>query len=341
MTTGSGAMTSMAEGSSGSVRSAVLLPILGGAGIAIVMAWSYWPILGVMIDRWTYDPRYAHGYLVPAFSVALLWIRRDRLSGSEPRLSWWGVPLFAFGAALRMAAAYTFNDWLDAVSMVVTLAGAFALIGGPRALRWAWPAVAFTLFMVPLPFRLEMALGWPLQRIATIASTYALQTLGFAAIGAGNVIQMAESQLGVVEACSGLSMMLLFFALATGVAILIDRPLVDKLVIVASAVPIALFANIVRITVTGILQETVGERISSVVYHDLAGFLMIPLALVVLGLELWFLSRAFIEVDAIGDRRPAFVMAGGSPAGPPSPEGQRRERRDGPIGPIVPRDGRP
>ena len=330
----------MAKDLGGAIRRSVLLPILGGAGIAIAMTWSYWPILGVMIDRWTYDPRYAHGYLVPAFSIALLWLRRDRLRGSEPRLSWWGVPFFGVGAALRMASAYLYNDWLDAVSMVAMLAGAFALIGGPRALRWAWPAVAFLLFMVPLPFRLEMALGWPLQRIATIASTYALQTLGFAAIGAGNVIQMAESQLGVVEACSGLSMMLLFFALATGVAILIDRPPIDKLVIIASAVPIALLANIVRITVTGILQETVGERISSVVYHDLAGFLMIPLALIVLGLELWFLSRAFIEVDEIGDRRPAFVLSGGPSTGASTTDGHRRERRVGPVGPVVKRDGR-
>lgn len=323
-------------------RASVATAVLAGVGVAIALAWAYWPILKIMAERWTYDPRYAHGYLVPAFSAALLWLRRDRLAGVTLRLSWWGVLLVACGAVLRVAAAYAYNDWLDAVSMIVTMAGAFALIGGPRALRWAWPAVAFLLFMVPLPFRLEMAMGWPLQRIATIASTYALQTLGFAAIGTGNVIQMAHSQIGVVEACSGLSMMLLFFALATGVAILMDRPLLDKLVVVASAVPIALLVNIVRITVTGVLRETVGERISSVVYHDLAGFLMIPLALLLLGLELWFLARAFVVVEE-GGRRPAFSLADGISAGPPESDGRRRSRREGPVAPIVDRrgDGRP
>jgi exosortase len=288
-----------------------------------------------MVDRWTYDPRYAHGYLVPAFAAVLLWLRRDRIKDRELRMSWLGVPLIGLGAGLKIAAGYAYNDWLDAVSLIVTIAGGFVLVGGMRALRWSWPAVAFLLFMVPLPFRLEMALGWPLQRLATIASTFILQTLGFPAVGEGNIIRMTQSTLGVAEACSGLSMMLLFFALSTGVAILIDRPWLDKLVIILSAVPIALIVNVARITVTGILSETVGEELSSFVYHDLAGFLMIPLALLLLGAELWFLSQAFIEVQrGEGHQGQLDPVKVGAPA-----EG-RKERRPPPLAPIIPNASR-
>jgi exosortase/archaeosortase family protein len=71
----------------------------------------------------------------------------------------------------------------------------------------------------------------------------------------------------------------------------VRRPLVDRLVLVISAIPVALLANIVRITVTGILYETVGGEVPSAFYHDLAGWLMIPLALALYWLEIAVLSR--------------------------------------------------
>lgn len=316
------------------IRSLTIFRLFAILGLGAALVWVYLPILAIMVDRWTYDPRYAHGYLVPTFAAVLLWLRRDRIKDVELRMSWMGVPLIFAGAGLRIAAGYAYNDWLDAVSLVVTVAGSFALVGGTQALRWSWPAVAFLMFMIPLPFRLEMALGWPLQRLATIASTFALQTLGFPAVGEGNVIRMTESTLGVAEACSGLSMMLLFFALSTGVAILIDRPWFDKLIIIASAVPIALVVNVVRITVTGMLGETVGEEISSFVYHDLAGFLMIPLALMLLGAELWFLSHAFVEIEVEDGRRARVAPVEVNSSARSTAKGAR-ERRPPPLAPII------
>ncbi len=273
------------------------------------LLWSYWPVLAAMAQRWETDSRYAHGYLVPAFALALLWIRRDRLAVAECRTSLWGLGLILMGAAIRLAGTLGYIDWLDAISLLPTLAGIVLLLGGPGALRWAWPSVAFLGFMVPLPFRIEMALGWPLQRLATEVSTYALQTCGVAAIGEGNVITLESGQIGVVEACSGLSMLILFFAIATGVALVVRRPLLDRVLIVASAIPIALIANITRITVTGLLQEAFGAHLAHLVFHDLAGYLMMPLALVLLWLELVILARLLIEVPETSGRAPVGLAA--------------------------------
>jgi exosortase/archaeosortase family protein len=90
-------------------------------------------------------------------------------------------------------------------------------------------------------------------------------------------------------------MLVTFFALATAVAIVIDRPWLDRGVIVLSAVPVALISNIVRITVTGMLFETVGSRVAHVVYHDLAGWFMMPLALLLLWMELKLLSHLLVS----------------------------------------------
>ena len=113
--------------------------------------------------------------------------------------------------------------------------------------------------------------------MATMASTFILQTLGFMAFSEGNVIQLNEARIGVVEACSGLSMLITFIALSTGMALVVKRPLLDKIVLVLSAIPVALVANIARITLTGILHETAGGKVADHFYHDLAGWVMIPL----------------------------------------------------------------
>jgi exosortase/archaeosortase family protein len=104
---------------------------------------------------------------------------------------------------------------------------------------------------------------------------------------------MGAVRLGVVEACSGLSMLVVFFALCTAVAVLIRRPLWERLLIVAGAVPLALLANIIRIVVTGVLHKVAGPGLADLVFHDLAGWLMMPLALGLLWVGCRLFSWAF------------------------------------------------
>ena len=164
------------------------------------------------------------------------------------------------------------------------------MLGSWRTLRWSWPAIAFLLFMVPLPFRLETGLSQPLQKIGTTISTYTLQSLGFAAFAEGNRIRMGEVQLSVVEACSGLSMMMVFFALSTAVAIVIRRPLWERLLLVASAIPIAVIANVTRIVLKGVLHKLAGDYWANLFHDNWASFWMMLLALGLMWVEMRLLS---------------------------------------------------
>jgi exosortase len=289
-----------------------------GAGFV----WAYWTTLVELAQRWAADPQYSHGYLVPVFAGVLLWLRRDRLAAAEPTPSGWGLPILAAGVAMRLLGTYYHYIWVEQISLVPCLAGAFLLLGGWTAWRWAWPAVAFLFYMVPLPYRLAIALSEPLQRLATIASTFALQTCGLPAIAEGNVILLNEVEIGIVEACSGLRMLVIFFALTTAVALVTRRPLWEKVLMVASAVPIALLSNLIRITATGILHETVGSEIANAVFHDLAGWLMMPLALGMLWVEFTLLSRLLI--DAGPTAAPRLDLVRQRPVPPPSPARQAR-----------------
>jgi exosortase len=277
--------------------------LLAALGLALVFAWVFWPSISGMASRWT-DAEYSHGYLVPLFSLYLLWRRRDLL-GTEPLSpSWWGLAVLTGGLVVRAAGTYIYFDWLATAALLPCLAGVVLLFGGMKALRWAWPAIAFLAFMIPLPFRVETALALPLQRMATAASTFFLQTLGFMAFSEGIVIRMGEVRIGVVEACSGLSMLLIFAALATAIVLVVERPWLDKAVILLSAIPVALAANILRITVTGILYKTTSQRLAELVFHDLAGWLMMPLALGMIWLELRVLDWVLIPVE---DKKPLQI----------------------------------
>jgi exosortase len=260
------------------------------------VAWAYWATFADIADRWATDPQYSHGFLVPAFSAYLLWSRRDRLAGSDIRPRWWGLGLVALGGALRLTGYVFYQPWLDSGSLLVVLAGLVAAAGGRNLLTWAAPALLFLAFMIPLPHRAQTLLGGRLQSVATSASTYALQTLGVPAVAEGNVILLTDTRLGVVEACSGLTMLVTFFALAVGLAIVAPRGWVVKAVLILSAAPIAVLANVTRITVTGVLFEANQSDLARVVFHDLAGWLMMPLGLTMLLAELYVMDRAVVPV---------------------------------------------
>jgi exosortase/archaeosortase family protein len=116
------------------------------------------------------------------------------------------------------------------------------------------------------------------------------------AVAEGNVILLGEHPIDIVEACSGLRMLMVFFALAAAFVLLIRRPWPDKVCLLASAVPIALVSNIARIVLTGVLFETgVTSEAVHAFFHDAAGWLMMPFALVLLWAELTVLSHLLID----------------------------------------------
>jgi exosortase/archaeosortase family protein len=133
-----------------------------------------------------------------------------------------------------------------------------------------------------------------MQSFATTVSTFALQVLGRPALAEGNVILLNEIELGIVEACSGLRMLVVFFALSTAVAMLVRKPLWEKLLLAGSAVPIALASNVLRITLTGVLCDSFGSELG-LYFHDMAGLLMPFIGMAFLGIEWWILGKLLID----------------------------------------------
>jgi len=273
--------------------------------LTVIILATYWSALAELVRRWYGDPDYVHGFLVPVFAAWLLWYRREMLqsaltpSPSPSRRgengSLWGLLLIAVAGAMRMVSSYYYYTLLDPASLIPCLAGLAIFLGGWIAIRWAWPSIVFLIFMVPLPGFLANLMGGPLQRLATVASTFLIQTIGISAVAEGNVISLADSQIGVAEACNGLRNMMLFLTVCVGFAFVSRRSITEKVIVVLSSAVIALLANVVRIAITAILHQTVSHQVATTLYHDLAGAFMMPLAVVFLWLELAYLNRIFVR----------------------------------------------
>ena len=261
-----------------------------------VVLWSYWTTLIDLAERWSYDPQYSHGFLVPLFAAAILGLKRPaKIALDKPALI--GLALLVASLLPRWFTGRMDLGAADAVCLLISLSGTTLLTGGWRLFFWLWPGILFLGFMIPLPYALEESVAIPLRSLATNVSTYVLQTFGYPAIAEGNIIHIGEVKLGVIDACSGLGMLMTFLALATALAIILPGPVADRCFLVASAIPIAVFANVLRITLTGMAYSSLGWQEYQTAIHDTLGWLMMPLALGLLWMEFKFLQRLFLPVE--------------------------------------------
>ena len=281
------------------------------------IAWCFWGTFGTLVSRWDADPQYSHGFLVPLIALGVLWVRRRLLrpsaesgGGGVVAPNAWGLPVLAAGLGLRYYSVEIYLEWFEHLALVLCAFGVVLTAGGWKALRWAWPACAFLVFMLPLPFRLETAAAGPLRSAATVSAVYLLQVCGIPAAASGNAILAGpDVRVDVVEACSGLRMLMVFFALTTAAAIFNEsRPLWQRCLMVAIAVPIAVVSNVVRIALTAGLYYMSRPALADGL-HDHAEWLMVPVALGLLWVFLAALDRVFVPVDD----------AGPDPTGVPAP----------------------
>ncbi|MGL4424405.1 MAG: exosortase/archaeosortase family protein [Gemmataceae bacterium] len=263
----------------------LVLPLVG---------WAFLPTWQFMVEKWSADPQYSHGFIVPLFAGYLAWLRRPTTAPPFRSAPVTGMVLLVLSFLMRAIAGGLLFHQLDAIAMIVALAGAVAMFGGGAMLRWLAPSLIFLVFMIPLPFELERNVGGPLRNIATFGSTYLLQCCGLPAIAEGNLILIDDVKLGVAEACSGLKMLLTFAAFSVGAVLLSRRSWFEKLLVLIGIVPIALVTNILRVTGMGIAHTLTTDASTTHTVHDVLGWLMMPVGLGLLGLELAMLTRLVV-----------------------------------------------
>ena len=272
----------------------VLTEILRWSPLVAVLLWVYGPMFPPMVQQWWDLPACGHGFFVAPFAGFLLWYRRDLLRNISVRGSWWGALFLAVSAGMQWFAAYKHLNLPQRLSLLPCLAGIVLFVWGWRALRWAAPSIVFLIFMYPITGVLFDNLSLPLQRGATALSAFVLRIVGIPAFGEGTVLNLpGVKPLGVEAACCGLRMIVTCLAICFGASFFMQKSLREKVIIVASSVPIAVLVNVVRITVTGVVAYFGNYNYAVTAFHDSVGLFTMPLAIALLWTETWALTLLF------------------------------------------------
>lgn len=193
-----------------------------------------------------------------------------------------GALLYLAGRALSIASAEFVAHWL-------VLGAALAWLGGAQALRAAWFPWLYLLFMVPLPATLVDAMTGPLKHAVSVLVVEGLHAVGYPIARSGVMITVGPYQLLVADACSGLNSMFSLAALGTLFihVVAARRKVAHVALLVASIVPIAFAANVVRVLVLVLVTYHLGDAAGQGFLHGAAGIVLMLVALAIFfGLDL-------------------------------------------------------
>jgi exosortase len=247
-----------------------------------LMVGVYLPVLYYMMLHWRAVDDYSHGFLIPPLALYFAWERRDRLRGVPIEGSWWGVLPLTLGAMALTIGRLGVELTSMRSGFVLSLIGLVLLLFGRKVFEVLAFPLLFLFLMVPLPQSLVNVVAFPLQLMAANAAVETLHILGVPALLEGNIIHLAHSELFVAQACSGLRSLMALLTLGVVFSYFLQRGAVRRVIIVASTIPIAIFVNAVRVTLTGVLAHAYGQEAATGFIHDFQGLITFFLAFIVL-----------------------------------------------------------
>jgi exosortase len=230
------------------------------------------------------DDEYSHIFLVPLVALWMVWVRLLRFR--HCRTTGTGIGLFvaALGWAISSYGFYHGHQSLwHGGSVLVVLGCVLTVLGKQLAFRF-FPAVAVLVFLIPVPGMIRQQIAIPLQTWTAQISQVVLEVIGVPVERSVNQLTVNGIPVNIIEACNGLRMVwpliLMSYAFSFGLPL---RNSVRFLVLAASPLA-AIFCNVVRILPTIWLYSYHTKKVADL-FHDYSGWLMLPIAfLILLGL---------------------------------------------------------
>lgn len=252
------------------------------AGVLALLGLVYYPTIAWLFDRWTMSVwHHAHGMLIPAVVGYFVYQELKGRHALPASSSAWGFLFVIPALALHVFDTGMHTQLLSAASIVVILPGLSLLfLGRERTTAIAFP-LAFMALMLPIPLALTESLHLVLRKIATAASTAIVPLLGITAYTEGTTVHLAEATLQVGDACSGFSTLYAACAVAALTAYSCpDRR--RRALVLLGAAPIAIAANVVRVTMLIAVVDWRNVDVLSTWIHPASGMMTFALALPVI-----------------------------------------------------------
>lgn len=279
---------------------------VGVAWFAVLLLLPFAAALTDMGREWFTDDDMGHGLFVPIVAAYIAWTRKDSLLALRLRPAWLGLLPVAVGFLMLLAGTFGADYFIMRIGFLVSLVGVVFTVGGwPLMRELAFPLLLL-VFMIRIPQVVYGQITLPLQLLATRLAEVSLSALGIPVLRNGNVLELASQQLSVVEACSGIRSLLSLCFLSLVYGYFFDSRTWMRAALLFAAVPIAIGANALRITITGVLSE-IDKELAEGVYHSLEGWGIFVVSLVALFLTHRLLDFIHGSLHARKQAQPARV----------------------------------
>ena len=239
------------------------------------------PTLGYIVDvSWSTESG-GHGPIVLVTGAWLIWrmwpeVAKVAQPVSTRRFLLFFVPLLILAIIAKITQIIEIEGYL-VYGVIVSVV--YGLIG-MRAMRLLLFPLLYMAFVVPPPDSLVAAITNPLKTYISEYAVLFLYKLGYPIGGAGVTIQIGQYQLLVAQACSGLNSLVSLSAISSFYVYLQRGAHVGySIFLLATILPVAVFANFIRVLILILLTYHVSESAAQGFLHNFAGLTMFVTAL--------------------------------------------------------------
>jgi exosortase len=274
--------------------------------ISFAIVFTYATVLAKLVNDWWYDENYSHGLLIPLIIGYILWLQRDKFARVQTKpsevLGGAAVVLGLFGLWAGVAGAELYTQRL---SLILLLAGLVVYFWGAGLLKLLLVPFGLLFLAMPIPAIIFNKIAFPLQLFASRCAVWSMSLLGIPVLRQGNIIELKPlnsidtKKLEVVEACSGIRSLMTLVTLAVVFAYFThtpsDEPPSGKrsgwlksygfwraVILIASAIPIAILTNAFRVSGTGVLAHYYGTQVADGFFHSFSGWAVYIVAFILL-----------------------------------------------------------
>jgi len=238
----------------------------------------YWPTLRWLVNAWISNDYYSHGFLVPLVSGFFIWTKREYLKTREPSAI--GIILLVLGALLYISGFFWQIRVLGGLSLLVVITGLVFSIYGVRVARKMLFTLVFLLCMIPVPLVQEVA--YRLQEISVVSSSWLLEVLGLPITSLGPEIYLKGVTFTIGLPCSGINTLVALLALSAVYVYVLTGSNIKRVSLFILSFPIAILANILRITTIIMVAYFANVEAAVGWYHDLSSPLFFAISFLVL-----------------------------------------------------------
>jgi exosortase len=259
----------------------------------------YHNVIAKLANDWIVDENYSHGFFIFPLALYFVWKKRGHFTVAERKPSTLGLIVIIISIAVMVAGVLGSELFLTRASMLGTMAGMVLFIYGWPHLKILILPILFLFLMIPIPAIVFNQIAFPLQMIASRFGELALASLGIPVLREGNIIQLANTSLEVVEACSGIRSLISLLTLSIVYGYFADPRVSARVFLAVATVPIAVLSNGLRVSLTGIAAQFYGPQAAEGFIHGFSGWVIFVLAFTML----FVLQRLIVWITPAESRK--------------------------------------